>query len=106
MRQSYMQALGADLVLRYNYIVPSPSSNERTTEEVEHRDINVAESFQNLSIIAAQKGNPIDQNIHMLQAELIRFLISQIQKKNKKLVSLIQKMTKGDKNNITDVSEE
>ena len=41
MRQSYMQALGADLVLRYNDIVPSPSSNERTPEEVENWDKNV-----------------------------------------------------------------
>ena len=37
--------------------------------------------------------NPRNQHVHILQAELIRFLIQQIKHKNKKLVNLIQQVS-------------
>lgn len=101
MRESYMRALRDNLVLKLDDEQPVMRSTERTPEEVAERDRREAEAFENHPIIVAQRGNPHDQNIRMLQAELIRFLIRQIKRKNKKLVALSQQIADQDMANIT-----
>ena len=101
MRESYMRALRDNLVLKFDDEQPVMRSTERTPEEVAERDRREAEAFENHPIIVAQRGNPHDQNIRMLQAELIRFLIRQIKRKNKKLVALSQQIADQDMANIT-----
>ena len=105
MRESYMRALRDNLVLRFDDEQPVMRSTERTLEEVEERDRREGEAFQNHPIIVAQRGNPRDQNIRMLQAELIRFLIRQIKRKNKKLVALIQQIADQGMANISNTVE-
>ena len=86
-----MNALRNNLVLRFNDEEPVTRKKERTPEEAHQRNVREDDAFQNHPIIVAQI-NPNGQNIRVLQAELIRFLIRQIRRKNKKLVASIQQI--------------
>ena len=87
-----MRALRDNLVLRFDDKRPIITSSNRTADEVVEANRQEAEAYQNNPIIAAQSGELEGQNIKLLQAELIRFLIRQIKRKNKKLVALTQQI--------------
>ena len=91
MRESYMRALGSNLVLRFDELKnPLINDLDGTPEEIAQAERRETEAFYNNSIVAAQREDPHGQNVYMLQAELIRFLIRQIKRKNKKVVVLTQ----------------
>ena len=87
-----MRALRDNLVLRFDDQRPIIMSTNRTAEEVAGANRREEEAYQNNPIIVAQSGELEGQNTRLLQAELIRFLIRQIKRKNKKLVALTQQI--------------
>merc|ERR1719350_2788281 len=92
LRDTYMRALRDNLVLRFDEQRPIIMSTNRTTEEVMEANRREEDAYQNNAIIVAQTGDLEGQNIRLLQAELIRFLIRQVKRKNKKLVALTQQI--------------
>ena len=87
-----MRALRHNLVLRFDEQRPIIMNTNRTNEEVEEANRREQDAYQNNAIIIAQGQALEGQNIRQLQAELIRFLIRQIKRKNKKLVALMQQI--------------
>ena len=87
-----MRALGSNLVLRFNEDEDPMIAIDRTAEEILARDQREAQAYHNHPTVVAcrREGIEEDQNVRMLQAELIRFLIRQIKRKNKKIVALNQ----------------
>ena len=83
-----MRALRNNLVLRFDEQRPIIMNPNRTAAEVNEANKREEEAYQNNSIILAQSDGAHSKNIRLLQAELIRFLIRQIKRKNKKLVAL------------------
>ena len=92
LRESYMRALRNNLVLRFDEQRPIIMNTNRTTQEVTNANKREEEAYQNHPIILAQNDDSQSKNIRTLQAELIRFLIRQIKRKNKKLVALTQQI--------------
>ena len=92
LRESYMRALRNNLVLRFDEQRPIIMNTNRTTQEVSDANKREEEAYQNHPIILAQNDDSQSKNIRTLQAELIRFLIRQIKRKNKKLVALTQQI--------------
>jgi len=92
LRESYMRALRNNLVLRFDEQRPIVMNTNRTTQEVTDANKREEEAYQNHPIILAQNDDAQSKNIRTLQAELIRFLIRQIKRKNKKLVALTQQI--------------
>ena len=87
-----MRALRNNLVLRFDEQRPIIMNSNRTAVEVNEANKREEEAYQNNSIILAQNDGSQSKNIRLLQAELIRFLIRQIKRKNKKLVALTQQI--------------
>ena len=87
-----MRALRNNLVLRFDEQRPIMMNSNRTTEELSQANKREEEAYQNNPIILAQNDETQSKNIRLLQAELIRFLIRQIKRKNKKLVALTQQI--------------
>ena len=87
-----MRALRNNLVLRFDEQRPIIMNSNRTTEELTQANKREEEAYQNNPIILAQNDETQSKNIRLLQAELIRFLIRQIKRKNKKLVALTQQI--------------
>ena len=87
-----MRALRNNLVLRFDEQRPIIMNSNRTTEELLQANKREEEAYQNNPIILAQNDETQSKNIRLLQAELIRFLIRQIKRKNKKLVALTQQI--------------
>lgn len=87
-----MRALRNNLVLRFDEQRPIIMNSNRTTEELSQANKREEEAYQNNPIILAQNDETQSKNIRLLQAELIRFLIRQIKRKNKKLVALTQQI--------------
>merc|ERR1719189_3008645 len=92
LRDTYMRALRDNLVLRFDENRPIIRNSNQTSQEIEEANVREEDAYQNHEIIVAQRGELQGQNIRLLQAELIRFLIRQIKRKNKKLVALIQQI--------------
>ena len=92
LRDTYMRALRDNLVLRFDENRPIIRNSNQTPQEIEEANVREEDAYQNHEIIVAQRGELQGQNIRLLQAELIRFLIRQIKRKNKKLVALIQQI--------------
>ena len=92
LRDTYMRALRNNLVLRFDEQRPIIMNSNRTAVEVNEANKREEEAYQNNSIILAQNDGSQSKNIRLLQAELIRFLIRQIKRKNKKLVALTQQI--------------
>ena len=92
LRDTYMRALRDNLVLRFDENRPIIRNSNQTPQEIEEANVREEDAYQNNEIIVAQRGELQGQNIRLLQAELIRFLIRQIKRKNKKLVALIQQI--------------
>ena len=86
-----MRALRNNLVLRFDEQRPIVMNTNRTTQEVTDANKREEEAYQNHPIILAQ-NDAQSKKIRTLQAELIRFLIRQIKRKNKKLVALTQQI--------------
>ena len=87
-----MRALRNNLVLRFDEQRPIIMNSNRTSEELSQANKREEEAYQNNPIILAQNDETQSKNIRLLQAELIRFLIRQIKRKNKKLVALTQQI--------------
>ena len=87
-----MRALRNNLVLRFDEQRPIIMNSNRTTEELSQANKREEQAYQNNPIILAQNDETQSKNIRLLQAELIRFLIRQIKRKNKKLVALTQQI--------------
>ena len=104
MRESYMENLRTSLAWDWNAGNKNGSSGEKTPEEVKEWDKKVKEAVKKHEQVISQKLNPRNQHVHILQAELIRFLIQQIKHKNKKLVNLIQQVS--DISNIVECNVE
>ena len=92
LRDTYMRALRNNLVLRFDEQRPIIMNSNRTAVEVNEANKREEEAYQNNSIVLAQNDESQSKNIRLLQAELIRFLIRQIKRKNKKLVALTQQI--------------
>lgn len=92
LRDSYMRALRDNLVLRFDEQRPIVMNTNRTIDEMGDASRREEEAYQRNAIIIAQNEDLQGQNIRLLQAELIRFLIRQIKRKNKKVVALTQQL--------------
>ena len=92
LRESYMRALRNNLVLRFDEQRPIIMNTNRTSQEVIDANKREETAYLNNPIILAQNDDSQSKNIRVLQAELIRFLIRQIKRKNKKLVALTQQI--------------
>lgn len=92
LRDTYMRALRDNLVLRFDDQRPITMNTNRTVDEVGEASRREEEAYQNHAIMVSQRGDLQGQNIRLLQAELIRFLIRQIKRKNKKVVALTQQL--------------
>ena len=93
MCESYMENLRANLAWEMDPKNKNQNSGDKTPEEVKEWDRKVKEALNKHQQIVAKKLNPRNQHVHILQAELINFLIQQIKHKNKKLVNLIQQVS-------------
>ena len=87
-----MRALRDNLVLRFDEQRPIVMNTNRTIDEMGDASRREEEAYQRNAIIIAQNEDLQGQNIRLLQAELIRFLIRQIKRKNKKVVALTQQL--------------
>ena len=93
MSESYMETLRANLAWEWDPSSKNENISDRTPEEVKEWDRMVKEALKKHQQAVELKLSPRNQRVHILQAELINFLIQQIKQKNKKLVNLIQQVS-------------
>jgi len=93
MRESYIETLRANLAWESDPRSKNENSSDHTPEEVQEWDRKVKEALAQHQQAVELKLSPQNQHVHILQAELINFLIQQIKQKNKKLVNLIQQVS-------------
>ena len=93
MSESYMETLRANLAWEWDPSSKNENISDRTPEEVKEWDRMVKEALKKHQQAVELKLSPQNQRVHILQAELINFLIQQIKQKNKKLVNLIQQVS-------------
>ena len=93
MRESYMETLRANLAWEWDPKSKNENISDNTPEEVQEWDRKVKEALKKHQQAVELKLSPQNQHVHILQAELINFLVQQIKQKNKKLVNLIQQVS-------------